>query len=70
MMSNMKCKIDLHSRGGTANSYLIEIEDDKYEWIPSDDTYDRISEREGEVIFLDPDGGPMICKGAIVGQRL
>ena len=52
------------------NSYLIEIEDNKYSWYPVEDVYYRVSEDENGVIFIDPDGGPFISKGLIIGSMV
>lgn len=58
-----KNTIGLISRDGLVNSYLIEIERNKYEWEPSENTYYRVSSDGETVNFLDPDGGPLLRKG-------
>lgn len=65
-MSNIK--IPLRSRNGEINSYLIEIENNKYSWCPVENVYYRVSEDENGVIFIDPDGGPFISKGLVIGS--
>ena len=65
-MNNIK--IPLRSRNGEINSYLIEIEDNKYSWHPVEDIYYRVSGDENGVIFIDPDGGPFISKGSVIGS--
>ena len=61
-------KIPLRSRNGEINSYLIEIESNKYSWYPAEDVYYRVSADESGVIFIDPDGGPFISKGSVIGS--
>lgn len=63
-------KIPLRSRSGEINSYLIEIEDNKYSWYPVEDVYYRVSGDENGVIFIDPEGGPFISKGLIIGSMV
>ena len=63
-------KIPLRSRNGEINSYLIEIESNKYSWHPAEDVYYRVSEDESGVIFIDPDGGPFISKGSVIGSMV
>ena len=63
-------KIPLRSRSGEINSYLIEIEDNKYSWHPAEDVYYRVSGDENGVIFIDPEGGPFISKGLIIGSMV
>ena len=65
-----KIKIPLRSRNGEINSYLIEIENNKYSWCPAEDVYYRVSEDESGVIFIDPDGGPFISKGSVIGSMV
>lgn len=65
-----KIKIPLRSRSGEINSYLVEIEDNKYSWYPAEDVYYRVSKDENCVIFIDPEGGPFISKDSVIGSMV
>ena len=65
-MNNIK--IPLRSRNGEINSYLIEIENNKYSWCPAEDVYYRVSADESGVIFIDPDAGHFISTGPVIGS--
>jgi len=66
-------KTVLVSRENTVHSYLIEIDEDHYQWCSDGETPYRISytkEDENEILFLDPaDGGPLFGLGYVVGDR-
>ena len=67
-MNNIK--IPLRPRNGEINSYLIEIENNKCSRYLAEDVYYRVSEDESGVIFIDPDGGPFISKGSVIGSMV
>ena len=67
-------KTALLSREGTVHSYLIEIDEDHFQWCSDGETPYRISyskEDENEIVFLDPaDGGPLFGLGYNLDGRV
>ena len=55
-------RINLMSRRGTINSFLVEIEENVYEWKTNCLSF-QISFDKNDVYMLDPDDGPAIYAG-------
>ena len=67
-------KTALLSREGTVHSYLIELDEDHYQWCTDGETPYRVSydkRDENEIAFLDPaDGGPLFGIGYRLDTRV
>lgn len=62
--------IELTNRYGKVSSTLKKIDDKRFIWSTTDESpYYRVGGRcdgDGEISFLDPDGGPFISSGTVI----
>ena len=61
-------RINLMSRRGNINSFLVEIEDNVYEWNTNCLSF-QISFNNDDVYMLDPEDGPAIYVGFEFGNK-